>query len=302
MLGRLCLRGATVTLPFIGSLPFAAAASAQTPPPVTTSAAFPPSTAPAAAPPPPAASTPAAPTPAPVTVYCLPACRAGYTCLEGRCVSACNPPCSAGETCTADAQCVSNTPPAPAAPPAAVPVAEPVPPGPPPDAGWARGAGVYGIVAALGTLGLAIGSEMTKDEQVPSLPLGVSATLLVGASGPIVAVGASSARESGDVKGAQGLRITGWIAYGLTLADASVLIAMGASEVEPVDGLITSVGALGAVSLLSFAADAFFSAAEADAKLDARPKATSFALRPALAWSRAPDGALVPVLGAHGSF
>jgi hypothetical protein len=181
-------------------------------------------------------------------------------------------------------------------------VPQPAAEGPPPDAGWAQGAGVYGIVAALGTLGLAIGSELTKDEQVPSLPLGVGATVLVGASGPIVAVGASSARQSGQVKGAQGLRITGWIAYGLTLADASVLIAMGANEVEPVDGLITSVGALGALSLLSFSADAFFSAAEASAPRDPRPHAAPLTVTPAFAWSRGPDGAPLAIAGARGSF
>jgi len=38
---------------------------------------------------------------------CAPACRSGYVCLEGTCVSACNPPCGAGETCTDAGECVA---------------------------------------------------------------------------------------------------------------------------------------------------------------------------------------------------
>jgi hypothetical protein len=38
-------------------------------------------------------------------IQCVPACRSGFTCIAGRCVSACNPPCEAGEFCTGDGQC-----------------------------------------------------------------------------------------------------------------------------------------------------------------------------------------------------
>lgn len=37
---------------------------------------------------------------------CTPACRTGFACVEGRCVSACNPPCLAGEVCTEERECV----------------------------------------------------------------------------------------------------------------------------------------------------------------------------------------------------
>src|SRR4051812_22390550 len=69
---------------------------------------------------------------------CFPACRAGYLCHEGRCVSACNPPCGAAETCTPAAECVPTAPPAPAAVVGEAPrVAAPVPVV---ERGWARGA------------------------------------------------------------------------------------------------------------------------------------------------------------------
>jgi len=37
---------------------------------------------------------------------CRPECRAGYTCIDGACVSACNPPCASDEKCTAERECV----------------------------------------------------------------------------------------------------------------------------------------------------------------------------------------------------
>ncbi|MFW5924995.1 MAG: hypothetical protein ACOC9O_02360 [Myxococcota bacterium] len=36
---------------------------------------------------------------------CVPACRSGYVCRQGECVSACNPPCDEGERCTASGDC-----------------------------------------------------------------------------------------------------------------------------------------------------------------------------------------------------
>lgn len=38
---------------------------------------------------------------------CVPACRDGYICHQGQCVTACNPPCAEDEQCTAGAQCVA---------------------------------------------------------------------------------------------------------------------------------------------------------------------------------------------------
>lgn len=36
---------------------------------------------------------------------CQPACRKGYVCVKGACVSACNPPCATGERCTGTGEC-----------------------------------------------------------------------------------------------------------------------------------------------------------------------------------------------------
>ncbi len=56
-------------------------------------------------PPVPSAPIPSAP------LVCEPDCSPGYTCLRGKCVSACNPLCQAGERCGADRICHPVTPP-----------------------------------------------------------------------------------------------------------------------------------------------------------------------------------------------
>lgn len=70
----------------------------------------PPPPPPLTAPPPPLTTPP--PPPADATA-CVPACRDGYTCVEGKCVEACNPPCAAGSHCTGAGECLPDAPPPP---------------------------------------------------------------------------------------------------------------------------------------------------------------------------------------------
>lgn len=81
-------------------LSLAGVASAQTTPPGSTTA-FPPAGAQPAAP-----ASSAAPAAAAAS-ECFPACRSGFTCHVGQCVSLCNPPCAAGESCTANGECAA---------------------------------------------------------------------------------------------------------------------------------------------------------------------------------------------------
>jgi hypothetical protein len=64
-----------------------------------------------------AQTEPANPASSPEREACFPACRTGYVCARGACVSRCNPPCGADETCTAQGECAAG--PAPAAQPPA---------------------------------------------------------------------------------------------------------------------------------------------------------------------------------------
>ena len=75
--------------------------------------------------------TPASGLPDPSASSCAPSCRAGFMCVQGACVSACNPACRDSEQCSAEGQCVAKAAPKraatpPAAPaPVATPTAEP---------------------------------------------------------------------------------------------------------------------------------------------------------------------------------
>jgi hypothetical protein len=160
---------------------------------------------------------------------------------------------------------------------------------------------VFGVIAGVGVLGLAVGSELTKDHQIPSLPIGIGATALTLIAGPVVAVGAGSARHSG-ARGVLGLRIAGWLGYALTLADAGVLIGLGVAQVTPPDGTITSVGLLGATSLILLSADAFASAGQAS-DVGTRPAPSTWArLVPTIGTVRDLDGVRITTLGLSGPF
>ncbi len=89
--------------------------------------------------------------------------------------------------------------------------------------------------------------------------MGVTATLLGAAMGPIVGVGGASARRGTGKEGLLGLRIAGWIGYGLFLTNAAVLIGEGVANIKPFDGAITATGLLGSFSLVALSADALAS-------------------------------------------
>jgi hypothetical protein len=176
--------------------------------------------------------------------------------------------CAPGQACRQQ-RCVGSAPaPAPLQPYAAPQPYVPQPyvytPRPAsPGISWAGGAGIFGLVSSGVVLGLASASEGTKDQLVPSLPLGVTATVLLAASVPIVAAGGISARREGQVRGILALRVLGWIFYGLSLAEAGGLIALGTMEVTPPDGMIISTGLLGVSSLVMMSADALVSRKQA---------------------------------------
>ena len=173
------------------------------------------------------------------------------------------------------------------------------------DAGWARGAGIFGYVSAGVTLALTGAIVATNDGKNGDTPrnLGIVATTLVMVSGPIVAVGAASARNHPDVRGAPALRILSWVGYGLTIADAGVLIALSFDQTVS-NGQIISVGMLGAFSTLGFAIDAMSSAHQADALQPPRVSALGVHLDPIPKLSLAPTypSQRSPMLAWSGTF
>jgi hypothetical protein len=226
---------------------------------------------------------------------CFPACRSGYLCHEGRCISACNPPCSAGEACTSAGECVQA-----AAPATNVFVGEPPPAivatAPTADAGWARGAFYFGAAAVAGDVALTAAVLATNPEEADAArKWGTLSIVFFGVTTPLVALGGASARNHPDVTGHPPLRVAAWVAWGLTLADAAWLLLRSDRKVIH-DGYILSVGVFGTFSTLAFTLDARTSAAQAE-----RLRTANLS-HPTLGLAKGSAGGLVPTLGWAGTF
>jgi hypothetical protein len=224
---------------------------------------------------------------------CFPACRTGYLCHEGRCISACNPPCGAGETCTSAGECIS------AAPPAAPLIGETARAAAPmhaADPGWARGAFYFGAVSVAADIALTAAVMATNPQQAAtSRVLGAWSIAVFGISVPMTALGGNSARTHPGVTGLPRIRIASWIGYALTLGEAAWLLSDSHRAIIK-DGYILSVGVFGTLSTLGFAADAYASAAQAE-----RLQLTATA-RPTLGLATGRAGGLVPTVGWAGRF
>lgn len=208
--------------------------------------------------------------------------------------------------CTAEGACVATAASAPAGAGPSTPVdAEDRPAEG--DAGWATGAGVVGIATGIVGLGFAVGSAGNAEETETAIALGAAGTAVIAIGVPITAVGAASARGDERVRGALGARIAGWIGYGITIADALVLIGLGASDAEVPEGVIISVGLLGLASSAAMAVDAFVSGAQARRLMEEHPpvevtRPDGVQWRPVLGASPTPQGGASGYLGVVGSF
>ena len=116
--------------------------------------------------------------------------------------------------------------------------------------------------------------------------------------GPITFVAGGSARREAGATGLKGLRIAGWVAYGVSLALAVALVYLGIFDLEPPTGFIIAAGGFGALSLTFFSIDAFSSHAEASLGTVSEGPA----YRPTLVLARERDGSTIPGLGVAARF
>jgi hypothetical protein len=115
---------------------------------------------------------------------------------------------------------------------------------------------------------------------------------------PLVAIGGGSARHHPEVNGVLGLRIAGWIGYGLTLADATALLVL--SFDHPIDNWhVASVGLLGSTTAAAFAIDATISASQANS---IRARSNGLTLHPGFGVARTSAREQVPLLTLQGTF
>jgi hypothetical protein len=132
--------------------------------------------------------------------------------------------------------------------------------------GWGNGAGVAGLVFSPVILGLSIGSTIARsqsEDAVPSAPLGITSQVLCDIAVPVVAAGGSSSRHTG-ARGILGLRIPGWIAFGLSNAFLAVIVGISAGGGgAPPPAVLLTDGILSTTSCVLLSTDALVSKSQA---------------------------------------
>jgi hypothetical protein len=91
--------------------------------------------------------------------------------------------------------------------------------------------------------------------------------------------------------------VLSWVGYGLTLANAAVLLAVSFEEGDVSSAHIASVGLVGTLSLIGFSIDASASASQAE-----RLSGPAATLEPRVGLQREGDGSLSPTVGVAGTF
>lgn len=124
----------------------------------------------------------------------------------------------------------------------------------------AKSSATFGYILAAPILILGVASAGADDDDA-GIALGAAATLIGGVGIPIVGAGPRRTRSNTGVVGNRGLRIAGWIGYGVAMADALYLLAI--SEDVDTGSAAIPVAILGATSAILFAVDASQTASQA---------------------------------------
>jgi hypothetical protein len=109
----------------------------------------------------------------------------------------------------------------------------------------------YAMVVPIMALGIISASS---EESESAIGFGAAATIVGGIGIPVGALITSKTRAKTGVSGSPGLRIAGWIGYGLTIADAVTMLALSES-VDFTGGPTISVAILGSLSSIFLAID-----------------------------------------------
>jgi len=136
--------------------------------------------------------------------------------------------------------------------------------------GWARAAGIMGIVSAsvgavLTVMILAFdGAGLVYGIASPATVTGLITTGFLGVMMPVVAGGAGSARGDPEVSGSGVLRAFGWIGFVGFLIGVVIATSIGIFVPSlPIAGFIGGIATTAVVSTLFFSLDAFISASQA---------------------------------------
>ena len=126
-----------------------------------------------------------------------------------------------------------------------------------------RTAGIVGYAMAAPIIGLATAAALSEDFETGGIIGGV-ATLGLGISAPIIAGRARKTRDITQVEGSYPARLTAWILYGISMADAIVALGLTVGEVEVPNATVIALGVLGAASSILFGVDASHTARQSE--------------------------------------
>lgn len=233
---------------------------------------------------------------------CEPPCAEGTACSEGQCVSLCNPACGAGEVCTAAGECVASEPPDATTSPA--PMRRLSPRDLPPSAQEATLGAWIGLIGGGVYLVMGASSPFWVDRPTASLFMRSLSGGLFLTTGLVSQGLAGMNRKHPEVRGSIGLRITGWVGYGITALASLVTLGLptgtdGAND--PAQQWVLGTTLLGTATLTAFALDAFITASEARG-VAATYVPAPVAILPSLGVARDAGRELVPTVGLVGEF
>ncbi len=181
--------------------------------------------------------------------------------------------CKSDLECKGDRVCVSGECRAPFGPPESSATASREMPG------WALGGAILGFTSSGVVLALATGSAITNGNLAPAMTLGGAATILFGVTTPLVSTASGSVRDGANVPGVLGLRIAGWVGYGLTLSNAVAALLLGALDNTVPTPLIVSLGLLAATDEVLFSVEALVARSQASGVIEHRAAAERAPLR-----------------------
>ncbi len=120
----------------------------------------------------------------------------------------------------------------------------------------AKNATILGGALVVPILALGITSGAIYDNPGLTIPMGAVATLIGGIGIPIVAHMSGKTRNLTGVEGNPGLRLAGWIGYGLALSDAVLILGLASGGYDTSGGPTYSVAILGSVASIIMAVEA----------------------------------------------
>jgi hypothetical protein len=119
----------------------------------------------------------------------------------------------------------------------------------------ARNGTILAGVIAAPILGLGIAAGTIKNQNEVTIPMGSVATLILAIGVPIANHMSAKTRYATNVEGSKGLRIAGWVGYGLCLIDAVYMITVASSGGDVPSGPVYSTAIVGAATCIIFAVE-----------------------------------------------